>query len=102
MRLKKERCGSVDQGLGPADPGEEGEDCRVARFLFLSCHLASPVTADPQDSVPCAMEMNIQREEETSDIKGLRGMEEKESISSYQKRLGVANFPKDSQLAGDA
>lgn len=47
------------------------------------------------------MEMNIQRGDEITVIKGLRGMGEKESISSYQERLGVATFPKDSQLAGD-
>ena len=49
--------------------------------------------ADPLDSVPCVSDTNIQREDERSGIKALRGMEEKESISSYQRRLGVADFP---------
>lgn len=41
VRMQRERCGSVDQGLGPADTPEEGEDsavCGPVPFPFLLHH----------------------------------------------------------------
>lgn len=91
MRLQRERCGSVDQGRGPADTREEGKDSAVLQGSspFLLCHQS------------CCCRPLRQRGEERSGIKGLRGMEERVSVLN-QQRLGVANFPNDSPLAGDA
>lgn len=51
VRLQRDRCGSVDQSLGPAYTCEKGEDSAVWPGS-LSCSVVSLVAAEPLSQCP--------------------------------------------------
>lgn len=90
------------QGLNPADISEEGANhIDLPWFLSMPLFCCPSCGCRPVRQFPLCHGNECAEREHNFRHHQLRGMKDTENTSSKQKRLGVANLPKDSRLAGD-